>query len=181
MPRSVTPKGGPSDRQCENIILQCLSPEYDKIRHTHFEREDCNLADIRRMMSKIYADNLALSNSYLSRGISGRGVAMQASGRDLSYINCHYCNKFGDYKNDCADFKAARQQNRFQKQQQHKQRCGHQPHQPKPGGRQQQREGGEMWCSYQDHHPQRRRLPRHANKQTQRQRPLRSSPSSECS
>ena len=109
---SVTPKEGSSDRQHEDIILQCLPPEYDRIRQTHFEREDCNLADIRRMMSKIYAENLARSNSDSSRGIAGRGVAMQATGRDLSKIDCHYCNKFGHYQNECADYKAAHHQNR---------------------------------------------------------------------
>ena len=109
---SVTPKEGPSDRRYEDIILQCLPPEYDTIRQTHFEREDCNLADIRRMMSKLYADNLARSHSDSSRGIAGRGVAMQATGRDPSKTNCHYCNKFSNYKNDCTDFKASRHQNR---------------------------------------------------------------------
>ena len=94
---SFTPKEGPSDCQHEDIILQCLPPEHDRIRQTHFKREDCNLADIRRMLSKIYADNLARSNSDSSRGIAGRGVAMQAMGRDLSKISCHYCNKFGHY------------------------------------------------------------------------------------
>ena len=64
------------------------------------------------MMSKIYADNLARSHFDSSRGIAGRGVAMQVTGRDLSKINCYYCNKFGHYKNDCADFKAAHHQNR---------------------------------------------------------------------
>ena len=59
---SVTPIEGPSDRRYEDIIMQYLPPEYDRIRQTHFEREDC-LADIRRMMSKIYADNLARSHS----------------------------------------------------------------------------------------------------------------------
>ena len=44
---SVTPKEGPSDSRYEDIILQCLPPEYDRIHQTHFEREDCNLADIR--------------------------------------------------------------------------------------------------------------------------------------
>ena len=77
---SVTSKEGPSDRQYADIILQCLPPEYDRIRQAHFEKEDCNLADIRRMMSKIYADNFARSNSDSSRGIAGRGVAMQATG-----------------------------------------------------------------------------------------------------
>ena len=43
---SVTSKDGPSDRQYENIILQCLPPEYDRIHQTHSEREDCNPADI---------------------------------------------------------------------------------------------------------------------------------------
>ena len=109
---SVTPKEGPSDRRSENIILQCLPPEYDRIRQTHFEREDCNLEDIWRMMSKIYADNLARSHSDSSRGIAGRGVAMQATGRDLSKINCYYCNKFGHYKNVCVDFKVAHHQKR---------------------------------------------------------------------
>ena len=108
---SITPKEGPSDRRYEDIILQCLLPEYDRIRRTHFEREDCNLGNIRRMMSKIYADNLARSDSDSSRGIEGRSVAMQATGRDLSKIHCYYCNKFGHYKNDCADFKAVHHQN----------------------------------------------------------------------
>ena len=34
--KSVTPKEGPSDRRYKNIILQCLPPEYDRIRQTHF-------------------------------------------------------------------------------------------------------------------------------------------------
>ena len=139
---SVTPKEGPSDRRYEDIIVQCLPPEYDRIRQTHFEREDCNLEDIRRMMSKIYADNLARSHSDSSRGIAGRGVTMQATGRDLSKINCYYFNTFGQYKNDCADFKAGHHQNRRRRQRHHKQRGGHEQDQPKPGGQQQQRGGG---------------------------------------
>ena len=145
---SVTPKEGPSDRRYEDIILQCLPPEYDRVRQTHFEREDCNLADIRRMMSKIYADNLARSHSDSSRGIAGRGVAMRATGQNLSKINCYYCNKFGYYKNDCADFKAAHQQNGRRRQRKHKRRGGHQPDQPKAGGQHQQRGEGKMWFSY---------------------------------
>ena len=145
---SVTPKEGPSDRRYEDITLQCLPPEYDRIRQTHFERQNFNLEDIRRMMSKIYAGNLARSHSDSSTGIVGRGVAMQATGRNLSKINCYYCNKFGHHKNDCADFKAAHHQNRRCRQRHHKQRSGHQPDQPKPGVQQQQRGGGRIWCSY---------------------------------
>ena len=43
------------------------------------------------MGSKIYADNFTHSDSDSSRGIAGRGVAMQATGRDLSDTDCHYC------------------------------------------------------------------------------------------
>ena len=100
------------------------------------------------MMSKIYIDNLARSHSDSSRGIAGRGVAMQATGRDLRKINCYHCNKFGHCTNDCADFKAAHHQNRRRRQRHHKQRGGHQADQPKPGGQQQQRGEGQMWCSY---------------------------------
>ena len=77
---SVTLKEGPSDRRYEDIIVQCIPPEYDRIRQTHFEREDCYLADIRRMISKIYADNLVRSHSDSSRGIAGRGVACRRRG-----------------------------------------------------------------------------------------------------
>ena len=108
---SVTHKEGPSDRQYKDIILQCLIPEYNIIRQTHFEREDCNLADIRPMMPGIYADNLAHSNSDSSRVIVDRGVAVQAVKRDLSNINCHYCNKFGCYMNNCAGSKVVHRQN----------------------------------------------------------------------
>ena len=145
---SVTPKEGPSDRQYEGIILQRLPPEYDRIRQTPFQREDCNLADIRRMMSKIYTDNLARSISDSSRGIAGRGATMQATGRDPSKIIFHYCNKFGHYKNECADIKAAHHQNRRRRQRKHKHRGGHQWDKPKPGGQHQLRGGGQMWCSY---------------------------------
>ena len=33
---SAAPKEGPSDHRYEDIILQCLPPEYDRIRQTHF-------------------------------------------------------------------------------------------------------------------------------------------------
>ena len=145
---SVTPMKGPSDRQDEDTILQCLLREYHRIRQTYVEREDCSLADIRRMMSKIYAGNLAHSNSNSSRGITGRGVATQATGRDLSNTTCHYCNKFGHNKNDCAEMKATRQQNQRRRKRQHKKRGKNQPDQPKPGGKQQHRGGGQVWFSY---------------------------------
>ena len=49
----VTSKEGPLDLQYEDIIIQYLQPEYDIVCQTHFEGKDFNLADIRRMMSRI--------------------------------------------------------------------------------------------------------------------------------
>ena len=145
---SVTPMKDLSDRRYEDIILQCLTLEYDRVHQISFEREGCNLADIRRMMSKIYADNIVRSNSDSSRGITGRGVAMQATGRNFSHIFCHYCNKCGHYKKYCAEFKVVHQHNQRRRRRQQKKRGGHQSHQPKPGQQQQQqRGGGQMWCS----------------------------------
>ena len=99
-------------------------------------------------MSKIYADNLARSSSGSSRGISRRGVTMRAMGWDLSTTKLPYCNTFGLYKKDCVDLKTVRQQDQRRKPRQHKKRGGHQPHQPKPGGKQQQKGGRQMGCSY---------------------------------
>ena len=96
----VTPKEGPSDRQYEDIILQWLPPEYGRICQIHIERDDYNDACIRWMVSKIYADILAFSNSESSRGIAGRGGIMQATGWDLININPHYYMKLGHNKND---------------------------------------------------------------------------------
>ena len=115
----VTPKEGLCNRQYEEIILQSLPPEYDRTRQTHFETNDCSLAEIRQMMSKIYPDNFARSNSDSSRGIARPSVAMQITDRNRSNLNCHYGNKFGHYENDCADVKAVRQQYQRRRKRQH--------------------------------------------------------------
>ena len=112
----------------------CLPPEYDRTRLAPFEREGCNFADVRRMMSKIYADSLARSNSCSLRGIARRDIAMQATGLDLSNTNYPYCNTFSHYTNDCANFKAVRQQDQRRRKRQHNQLDRHQPHHPKPRG-----------------------------------------------
>ena len=141
-------QGGPLGPPVRGYNLAVPSTRVRQDPPEHFEREDCSIADIRQMMTKIYADNLASSHSGSSRGIAGRGIAMQATGRDLSKIDYYYCNKFGHYKNDCADVKTAYHQNRRRRQLQSKQRGGHQPNQPKAGGQYQQKGGGQIWCSY---------------------------------
>ena len=66
------PLEGPTGRQFEDIILQDLPPEYERIRTSHFEKPDFGIADIRRMMSAIYAANLSRSSS--TTGIMGPGA-----------------------------------------------------------------------------------------------------------
>ena len=179
---SVSPKEGPSDRLYDDIILQCLPPEYDRSRQTHFEREDCNSADSRRMMSKIYADNLARSHSDSSRGIAGRGVAMQAGDgarpqqnkllllqqvRPLERLRRLQGIPSPESATQATAAHAARRTPAGQAE------AGWAA---SAGGR-----GASVVFIPQDHHPQRRRLPRQAGKRAQRQRPLRPSPSSEHS
>ena len=47
------------DERCEDIILQALPAEYERVRTASYERQDFHLADIRRMMSALYIDCLS--------------------------------------------------------------------------------------------------------------------------
>ena len=95
-----TPLEGPTDWQCEDILLQALSPDYESIRRAHLERRDFGLADIRRMMAAIYVDNLS-PRSITSTGIAGPGAAMRTMDRDLSDVRCHTCSMFGHFQKNC--------------------------------------------------------------------------------
>ena len=90
-PNACDPPEGPTDRQFEGIILQDLPPEYERIRTSHLEKPDSGITDIRRMMSAIYAANLARSS--LTTEIAG---ATEDNRRD---IICHYCERAGHFKN----------------------------------------------------------------------------------
>ena len=136
------------DRQYEDIILQALLSEYDRSRQTHLERRNFGLADIRRMMTAIYADNLSRSES--SKGIAGRGAAMQAVDRDRTSVLCHYCDQFGHFKKKCLLRIKHKQQQRQQPVRHHQQQQRSQ-HQQKPRGLRQNNGGGgggRVWCSY---------------------------------
>ena len=92
----------PTNRRYEDSLLHDLPPEYKAIRRAHLERGDFDLADIRRMMPTIYADNLARSRSDSSRGIARRGAAMQAINSDCNGIKCHICGRVGHFKSECS-------------------------------------------------------------------------------
>ena len=51
------------------------------------------------MMAAIYADNL--SRSEPSKGIAGRGAAMQAVDQDRTSALCYYCDQLGHFKGRC--------------------------------------------------------------------------------
>ena len=143
------PPEGPRDRQCEDIILQALPSEYDRIRQTFLERRDFGLADIRRMMGAIYADNLSRSKS--SKIIAGRGAAIQVVNRDCTSIPCIYREQFGHLKRKFLLRIKHQQQQRQQPFRHHPQRQ-HGQHQQKPRGWRQNNGGGgggRVWCSYQ--------------------------------
>ena len=89
---------GPTDRQFENI-LQVLPPEYERILISHFEKTDFGIADIHRMMSAIYAVNLARLSS--TAGIAGRGAAMPAAEDNHRNITSYYCERAGHFKDTC--------------------------------------------------------------------------------
>ena len=90
---------GPTDRQFEDIILQALPPEYEHISTSHLEKSDFGIADICRIMSAIYAANLA--HSSLTTGIAGRGAAMPAEEDNRRDIICHYYKRAGHFKKTC--------------------------------------------------------------------------------
>ena len=109
---------GPTGRQFEDIILQALPPEYERIRTSHFEKPDFGIADIRRMMSAIYTANLARSSP--TTGIAGRGAAMPAAEDNRGDIICHYCKRVDRFKNTCP-LRAKHERQRQQREQRNEQ------------------------------------------------------------
>ena len=101
-----------SDERYEDSILQALPAEYERVRTASYERQDFDLADIRRMMSALYIDCLSRPNNSLL--VVGRRVAMQATGGDDSTIKCHYCGNPGHRQKNCVAWIAAQCKDRNQ-------------------------------------------------------------------
>ena len=126
------------DERYEDIILQAIPAEYERVRTASYERRDFHLADIRRMMSALYIDCLSRPNN--SRLVAGRGVAMQATGGYDSAIKCHYCGNPGHRQKSCVAWIAAQCKNGNQ-----------QTTRSTPLGRWKKKAGGDgkpMWCSF---------------------------------
>ena len=126
------------DERYEDIILQALPAEYERVRTASYERRDFHLADIRRMMSSLYIDCLSRPNN--SSLVAGRGVAMQATGGDDSATKCHYCGNPGHRQKNCVAWIAAQCKN-----------INQQTTRSAPLGRSKKNAGGDskpMWCSF---------------------------------
>ena len=126
------------DERYEDIILQALPAEYERVRTASYERRDFHLADIRGMMSALYIDCLSHPNNPPS--VVGVGVAMHLTGGGDSPINCHYCGNPEHRQKTCVAWIAA-------------QRKGRNPHATRstPFRRWKGRKRGEskpMWCSF---------------------------------
>ena len=126
------------DERYEDIILQALPAEYERVRTASYERRDFHMARIRRMMSALYIDCLSLPNNSLL--VAGRRVAMQATGGDDSTIKCHYCGNPGHRQKNCVACIAA-----------HCKDGNQQTTRSTPLGRCKRKAGGggsSMWCSF---------------------------------
>ena len=93
------------DERYEDIILQALPAEYERVRTASYETRDFHLADIRRMMSALDIDCLSRPNNSLL--VAGRGVAMQATGGGNSIVKCHCCGNPGHRQKNCVAWVAA--------------------------------------------------------------------------
>ena len=125
------------DERYEDIILQALPAEYERVRTASYERRDFHLANIRRMMSALY---IYLSRPNDSPLVAGRGVAMQATGGDDSTIKCHCCGNPGHHQKICVAWIADQCKGGNQ-----------QTTRSTPLGRWKRKVGGDgkpMWCSF---------------------------------
>ncbi|CAM9719821.1 unnamed protein product, partial [Sphacelaria rigidula] len=98
------------DERYEDIILRALPAEYERVRIASCERRDLNLSDLRYMVSTMYAGYLSRPDT--TNSVAGRGVAMQASGRNdgckRSQVTCYHCGKQGHVRKDCPAQSATR-------------------------------------------------------------------------
>ena len=112
------PSEGSTDRQFEDIILEALLPENERIRTSHLKKPDFGIVDNRRMVSAVYAANLARSSS--TTEIAGCRAAMPPAEDYRRNIICHYCKRAGHFKNTCP-LRAKHEQQRQQREQRSKQ------------------------------------------------------------
>ena len=135
------------DERYEDIILQALPAEYERVRIASYEKRDFGLDDIRHMVHTMYVDNLSRPSN--PKPVAGRGIAMQAAGHNNSDVRCNYCRGIGHLIQDCAILKA-KEHRHGTNQRPQPQRNQHASRHEKAGGGQ-ARNGGngkQQWYSY---------------------------------
>ena len=133
------------DERYEDIILQALPPEYERVRPPSYEKRDFGLDDIRRMVHIMYVDNL--SRSVNVKPVAGRSIAMQVLGHTSSNVQ-YNCKGFGHLTQDCAILKKEHRRGPIPGGQQH-QRKQHLPRHGKARSGDATRGGDrKQWCSF---------------------------------
>ena len=76
------------DERYEDIIVQALPAENERVRTASYARRDFGLNDIRHTVHTMYVDNL--SRFVNAKPTTGRGIAMQVVGHTSSDVQCNY-------------------------------------------------------------------------------------------
>ena len=88
------------DQRHDEINLQALPPENERVRTASYERRDFGLDDMWHMVHTMYVNNLPRSVN--AKPVLGRGIAMQVAGHTSSDVQCNYCKGFGLVTQDVA-------------------------------------------------------------------------------
>ena len=131
------------DERYEDIILQALPAEYERVRIASYEKRDFGLDDIRHMVHTMYVDNLSRPVNH--KPVAGRSIAMQATGHNSNEVRCNYCKGVGHLKQDCATLKAKEHRQRHNQWEQHTQS---QPSKSTTYHVKTKGSGKHQWCSF---------------------------------
>ena len=74
------------DERYEDIILQALPAEYERVRIASYEKRDFGLDDIRHMVPTIYVGNLSRPSN--PRPVAGRGIYIQYRQQGTTAATC---------------------------------------------------------------------------------------------
>lgn len=79
----------------EDIVLEAVPAEYEKVWFVSYEKRDFGLDEIRHMVHHtMFVDYL--SYHFISKAIANSDLAMQAAERNGSDVQCNYFKGIGD-------------------------------------------------------------------------------------
>ena len=86
------------DERYEDIILQAIPSEYERVRTASYERQDFGAG--RHSTHGTHYIGRQPSRSFNSKPVAGRGVAVQVVGDNSSDLKCNYCKGVGHVTQD---------------------------------------------------------------------------------